>query len=138
MTVLQAAAAVCVFAIAGIPPSVRAMEPSGDHLPELVSAGQFPAAGHPYQVDFGRSKFRLAFTSDKEMTFTSLVDPTITETVKIAVTQLRSSLFMVAWTEKAGDRAHHVEDFEHMVIYTNIARKDGTFVRLKGPITELR
>lgn len=72
------------------------------------------------------------------MTFTSLVDPTITETVKIAVTQLRSNLFMVAWTEKAGNRVVHVEDFEHMVIYTNIARKDGTFVRLKGPITELR
>jgi hypothetical protein len=138
MTVLQAAAVVCVLAIACIPPSVCAMEPSGNHSPELVSAGQFPAAGHSYSVDFGRSKFRLDFTSDKEMTFTSLVDPTTTETVKIAVTQLRPNLFMVAWTEKAGNRVVHVEDFEHMVIYTNIVRKDGTFVRLKGSITELK
>ena len=59
MTVLQAAAAVCVLVTACIPPSVRAMEPSGDHLPELVSAGQFPAAGHSYMSTSDGPSFAL-------------------------------------------------------------------------------
>lgn len=80
-------------------------------------------------------QFRLAFLSDKEMTFTSLVDPTITETVKLPndSTPVRTSLWWPG-QRKAGNRVVHVEDFERMVIYTNIARKDGTFVRLKDRI----
>lgn len=84
------------------------------------------------------AKFRLDFISDKGLTYTSLVDPIITETVKIVVTPLRQNLFMVVWTEKAGTRVIHIEDFDQRVIYTNIIRKDGTFVCMKGPITQLK
>jgi hypothetical protein len=101
MTPQQAAAALLFIGIASLPPSSFASEPSGGHVPEVVSLGEFPASGHSYNVDFGEAKFRLDFISDKGLTYTSLVDPIITETVKIVVTPLRQNLFMVVWTEKA-------------------------------------
>ncbi|MBP1804387.1 MoaF-related domain-containing protein [Rubellimicrobium aerolatum] len=109
------------------------------HSHDLVSKGEFVAAGHVYDVDFGGDlRFRLDFTSETEATYTSLLDPQVQETVSLSVTRLRPGLFLVTWTEKAGNTVVHIEDFENRVIYTNITAKDGTFIRKKGPITQVR
>lgn len=110
-----------------------------DHSHDQVQKGEFTAAGHVYDVDFGGDlRFRLNFKSETEATYTSLTDPEDSENVSLSVTKLRPNLFMVSWTEKAGDTVVHIEDFENLVIYTNITTRDGAFIRKKGPITKVQ
>lgn len=105
----------------------------------LVTKGEFPAAGHSYEVDFGPGmQYILDFKSEKQMTYRSKTDSNVTETVDISVTKLRMNLFLVTWVEKAGNTVVHIEDFENNQIYTNITMEDGTFYRKRGSISRLK
>ena len=118
--------------------TVFAVDAVMSHIPEQVTKAEFTAAGHTYNVNFGDYKFKLDFESAKKMTFTSLIDPKVHETVNIAVTKLRDNLFMVSWQDKSGNNVVHIEDFKNMVVYTNISMKNGSFIHLKGYLTRVK
>lgn len=107
------------------------------HAVETVKPGDFPAVGKSYNVDFGTQKFRLDFTSESEMKFTS-PDGKNTQVEPITVTRISPTVFMVYWSRRAGQHVVHVEDFGNNVVYSNIFLPDGTAQRLKGTLVPVQ
>lgn len=121
-----------VLALMVSTPTFAAEDP---HTHDLVKSGQFVASGKSYEVDFGGDlQFLLNFKSDKKMTFTSLKNAKISQTVDISVTELRPQLYLITWKEKDGTNVVHVEDFEKGRAYTNISMPDGSFYRKRGSL----
>jgi len=117
--------------------STLAQTPADPHAVDAVKAGDFPAVGKSYNVDFGTQKFRLDFTSETEMKFTS-PDGKNTQVVPITVTRISPTVFMVYWSRRAGQHVVHVEDFGNNVVYSNIFMPDGTAQRLKGTLVPVK
>ena len=110
-----------------------------ENLVNTVKSGEFPAAGHVYQVDFGVFSGTLDFHSEKKMTFNVSIagGPNISETVDLQVTKIRDNIFMVHWTEKSGSVVH-VQDYENEVVYTNATTPDGKLMRFKGTLKKVK
>ncbi|POP46752.1 hypothetical protein CHU32_07500 [Superficieibacter electus] len=110
-----------------------------DKLHEVPQAtdNEFSPTGKSYNVDFGDQKFRLDFTSSREMRFTS-PDGKNTATVPISVTPISNDVYMIYWSRRAGQHVVHVDDFRHGVAYTNIFLPDGSASRRKGTLTEIK
>ncbi|MDO8248650.1 MAG: hypothetical protein Q7T78_02870 [Rhodoferax sp.] len=117
--------------------STLAQTPADPHTVDTVKAGDFPAIGKSYNVDFGTQKFRLDFASETEMKFTS-PDGKNTQVVPITITRISPAVFMVYWSRRAGQHVVHVEDFGNNVVYSNIFMPDGTAQRLKDTLIPLR
>ena len=100
----------------------------------FMKPGEFKPAGHQYDVDFGAFKTHLNFISDKELTFPGMDGKPAT--VRIHPVKIRDNVYLVTWEEDNGSKVIHVQDFEHNVIYTNVAFPDGSFLRLQGRVTQ--
>jgi len=111
--------------------------PSDPHAVPQSTDAEFSAVGKSYNVDFGDQKFRLDFTSAREMHFTS-PDGKNTATVPITVTPVGNDVYMIYWSRRAGQHVIHVDDFRNGVAYTNIFLPDGTASRRKGSLTEIK
>lgn len=132
-----AALALTAFGTLFAATSTWAQTPADPHAVDTVKAGDFPAVGKSYNVDFGTQKFRLDFTSETEMKFTS-PDCKNTQVVPITVTRISPTIFMVYWSRRAGQHVVHVEDFGNNVVYSNIFLPDGTAQRLKGTLVPVQ
>lgn len=128
-----AAVALTVFGSLLTASSTSAQTLIDPHAVDAVKVGEFPAVGKSYNVDFGVQKFRLDFTSETEMKFTS-PDGNNTQVVPITVTRISPTVFMVYWSRRVGQHVVHVEDFGNNVVYSNIFLPDGTAQRLKGTL----
>jgi molybdenum cofactor biosynthesis MoaF-like protein len=128
----------CLLAASLFHTSIASAQEAVDaHAVDTVAPGEFPAAGHSFDVDFGKQKFRLDFKSETELTFTS-PDGKNTQTVPIVVTKIRPGVFMVFWSRKAGQYVVHVDDFEKGVAYSSIFLPDGSVQRLKGTLVAIK
>jgi predicted SnoaL-like aldol condensation-catalyzing enzyme len=96
--------------------------------------------GKSYKVDFGAFRFRLDFISPTEMDWSIISDNNVGQKnrERITVVEVRPGINMVYWSEKAGNRITHVEDFTRGVVHTNIAMADGSFLNLTGTLVELK
>ncbi len=98
--------------------------------------GEFTGADRSYDVDFEGSKINIRFTSDRLISFVRSGETTV-DSYPIDPIKIRDKLFLVHWTEKDGTQIVHVEDFEKMIIYTNISMLDGSFFQVKGTMKEV-
>ncbi|TLY48344.1 MAG: MBL fold metallo-hydrolase [Gammaproteobacteria bacterium] len=97
----------------------------------------FPAIGKKMRVKFGNTLFELNFKDNKNMSFEGLSGQFKgdRDTVQYTPIEIRPQVYMVYWHEPASvTNVVHIEDFEHKVVYTNIAAKDGSFTHLKGTL----
>ncbi|ATZ94170.1 MoaF-related domain-containing protein [Dickeya fangzhongdai] len=118
--------------------SLTTMAASQDpHAVAVASDAEFVAVGKSYNVDFGDQKFRLDFTSAKEMVFTS-PDGKNTAKVDITVTPIGHDVYMIYWSRRAGQHVVHVDDFRNGIAYTNIFLPDGSASRRKGTLVEIK
>ncbi|WP_448623251.1 MoaF-related domain-containing protein [Dickeya fangzhongdai] len=118
--------------------SLTTMAASQDpHAVAVASDTEFVAVGKSYNVDFGDQKFRLDFTSAKEMVFTS-PDGKNTAKVDITVTSIGHDVYMIYWSRRAGQHVVHVDDFRNGIAYTNIFLPDGSASRRKGTLVEIK
>ncbi|WES87815.1 MoaF-related domain-containing protein [Dickeya fangzhongdai] len=118
--------------------SLTTMAASQDpHAVAVASDTEFVAVGKSYNVDFGDQKFRLDFTSAKEMVFTS-PDGKNTAKVDITVTPIGHDVYMIYWSRRAGQHVVHVDDFRNGIAYTNIFLPDGSASRRKGTLVEIK
>lgn len=118
--------------------SLTTMAASQDpHAVAVASDAEFVAVGKSYNVDFGDQKFRLDFTSAKEMVFTS-PDGKNTAKVDITVTPIGHDVYMIYWSRRAGQHVVHVNDFRNGIAYTNIFLPDGSASRRKGTLVEIK
>jgi hypothetical protein len=105
-----------------------------------MSTIHFPAAGHVYEANFGSWVHHLHFESETVMTLTTAEGPFkgTSETVQIAVTPIRPSVFMICWQEADQTTVVHVEDFENGIVHTNITERIGAFICRSGTLKKLR
>ena len=96
-------------------------------------------AGRSYKVNFGVKAFRLDFASRKKMTWAPITENGLGQphTEAITMIEIRPDVYMVYWTEEAGNRVVHVEDFARGLVRTNIAGPDGGFLNLTGTLVEI-
>lgn len=97
----------------------------------------YPAIGHKAEVDLGGMKFILDFKDHKTMTFigTEGALKGVTDTVEYTATEVARNVFMVYWHEsKLGDNVIHIQDYNNHTVYSNIAKRDGTFLHFKGKL----
>ncbi|MEN3931100.1 MBL fold metallo-hydrolase [Microvirga sp. W0021] len=97
----------------------------------------YPAIGNTVKVDFAGTKFDINFADNKTMSFigTDGVFKGSADTVTYTPVEVAKNVFMVYWHEpKSGSNVTHVQDYNKGIVYTNIARKDGNFVNLKGTL----
>jgi hypothetical protein len=75
-----------------------------------MSTIHFPAVGHMYEAHFGSWVHHLHFESETVMSLTIAVGPFkgTSETVQIAVTPIRSGVFMIWWQEANKTTVVHV------------------------------
>ncbi|MBR8184183.1 Rieske (2Fe-2S) protein [Burkholderia ambifaria] len=103
---------------------VDASSPNAIQQVDLVGEKSlFPGAGNKYLVDFGAFVVQLYFENNTTLTYTGVhKDDSLgqSETVTIETTALRDSLYMVTWTEADKTTVIHVEDYDNMLIFTNI------------------
>jgi hypothetical protein len=96
-----------------------------------------PLVGKQVYWDMGGNHQRLDYHSTTEMEL-GVADrgknPGVL--VKVFVTTIRPNVYMVNWTEPSGAYITHVEDYENMVIYTNIATANGS-IRQMGKIEKI-
>jgi hypothetical protein len=100
----------------------------------------FPGVGHVYLVDFHRFVVELYFQSETKMTYTGILRDGSrgqSETVTIAITNLRPDQFLVTWTEQDKTTVVHIEDYLLKTIHTNITNPDLSFEKYDGTITQL-
>ncbi|GAA4312701.1 hypothetical protein GCM10023149_08170 [Mucilaginibacter gynuensis] len=95
--------------------------------------------GKKFLADLGAFKSELFFESDDSLTFkitdgAGPAEPGHTETVHIAISEVRPEVYMVAWKEATGATVTHVEDHENGILYSNATLPDGSFYTLKGTI----
>lgn len=99
--------------------------------------GSFPAIGKKMRVKFGNILFELNFKDNKNMSFEGLSGQFKgdRDNVQYTAIEIRPRVYMVYWHEPASvTNVVHIEDFEHKIVYTNIAAKDGSFTHLKGTL----
>ena len=97
----------------------------------------FPAIGKKMQVKFGDNVFELNFKDNKNMSFEGLSGQFkgTRDKVQFTAIEIRPQVYMVYWHEPStATNVVHVEDFDHKIVYTNIAANDGTFIHLKGTL----
>lgn len=97
----------------------------------------FPAIGKKMQVKFGDIIFELNFKDNKNMSFEGLSGQFkgTRDNVQYTAIEIRPQIYMVYWHEPATNtNVVHIEDFEHHIVYTNIAANDGSFTHLKGTL----
>jgi hypothetical protein len=101
---------------------------------------RFPAIGHVYEANFGSWVHHLHFESETVMTLTNAEGSFkgTSETVQIAVTPIRPSVFMISWQEKDKTTVVHVEDYENSIVHTNITERSGAFIRRSGTLKQLQ
>lgn len=94
--------------------------------------------GNKFAVQFGMAKAILEFQSETLLRFTITQkdgqETNITETVSIAMTQLRPLLFMVTWKEASGTTVTQVQDYEHETVYANWTSPTGEFTNMQGTL----
>lgn len=93
--------------------------------------------GKKFEVDFG-AKAVLNIQSETELTFyiteKNGVKVDESETVEIAITQMRSKLFMLTWKENSGKTITQIQDHKNQIVYMNWTLPDGDFIHAKGTI----
>jgi hypothetical protein len=98
---------------------------------------RLPTVGDIYEAEFGGAVFHLRFESEAEMTVTDPAKGT-SETVQIEATGIRPGVVMISWQEASRATVVSVGDFENGIIYTNVTRSDGTFLRMQGRLQKLQ
>lgn len=100
----------------------------------LKRADAYPV-GIVFDVVFDAFTVRLTTLPDDHIRFHIAEGPYArTETVKIAVTQIRAGVFAVSWVEADGATVVHVEDFERGVVHSYATLPGGPFLRMEGPM----
>ncbi len=100
----------------------------------------FPGIGHRYLVDFGSWRTQLNFNSQNSLTYTGVrEDGSLggSETVSIAISPIRDSLFLVTWQESDKTTVVHLEDYRDLKITTHITSPDGTFRIFTGSMSQI-
>lgn len=121
---------------------VATLEMSGQVFSQELDwkvASPYPVIGQNVTVDFDSLKFNLDFTDHKNMTFSSINDPSLSEKVQYTPIEIAKNIFMVYWhEEQSGDNVVHIQDYNRDLVYTNIASKDASFSHLKGKISGVK
>lgn len=99
--------------------------------------------GKKFLADLGAFKSELFFGQDDSLTFRIIAgggpaEPGHTETVQIAISEVRPQVFMIAWKEATGATVTHIEDHENGILYSNATLPDGNFYTMTGTITPLQ
>ena len=99
----------------------------------------FPAVGHVYEANFGSWVYHLHFASETVMTLTTASGSMkgTSETIQIAVTLIRSGVFLICWQEADKTTVVQVQDYENGIVYTNVTEPNGIFILHSGTLTEL-
>lgn len=98
--------------------------------------------GKTFLADLGAFKSELFFESDDTLIFKIAsgggpAEPGHTEQVKIAITEVRPQVYMIAWKEATGATVTHIEDHENGILYSNATLPDGSFYTMTGTIRPL-
>jgi hypothetical protein len=98
--------------------------------------------GNRFMADLGSFKAELFFESDDSLIFRIAEgggpsEQGHTEKVQIAIAEVRSQVYMVAWKEATGSTVTHIEDHENGILYSNATLPDGSFYTMKGTIYPL-
>ncbi|PRY11888.1 hypothetical protein CLV24_10913 [Pontibacter ummariensis] len=96
-----------------------------------------PIIGHKYEVDFGNVVYHLHFIDDKQMHYKAVGNAQEEGTVKVQRTMLRHNLYLVSWQESDKTTVTHVQDFQNMVIYSNITTSENDFIYTRGNLKAL-
>ena len=96
-----------------------------------------PVVGHTYEAAFDDAVLHLRFESETVMTVTDPAKGT-SETVQMEAMGIRPGVVMISWQEASKATMVSVGDFENGIIYTNVTRYDGTFLRMQGTLQKLR
>ena len=102
---------------------------------ETIARHSYPGAGKDIDVDFGITTFRLSFADDHQMSFLGTAGSSkgVHDTVEYTARELRPGLYMIYWHEPhTGDNVVHIQDFDHGIVHTNIAKPDGRFLHMDG------
>jgi hypothetical protein len=100
----------------------------------LKRADAYPV-GIVFDVVFEAFTARLTTLPDDHIRFHIADGPYAhTETVKIAVSTIRAGVFAVSWVEASGATVVHVEDFARGVVHSYATLRDGSSLRMQGPI----
>lgn len=99
-------------------------------------ASPYPPIGKTAEAAFGGTVYRLDFKDDKTMSFVETSRPNgIVDTVQYTAVEVARNVFMVYWHEPSHHiSVVHVQDWNDGIVYTNIARPDGSFSNIKGTI----
>lgn len=96
--------------------------------------------GKKFEVDFG-AKAVLEILSETTLTFhiseKNGVKTDETETVDIAITQIRSKVFMLTWKEISGNTVTQIQDHKNEIVYMNWTHPNGDFIHAKGSIKRI-
>lgn len=99
-------------------------------------ASAYPPIGKNAEAVFGETVYLLKFKDNKTMSFveTSRAGG-IEDTVEYTAVEVAPNVFMVYWHEPSHHiSVVHVQDWNNGIVYTNIARPDGSFSNMKGTI----
>jgi hypothetical protein len=96
--------------------------------------------GRTYLADLGQLRVRLTYDSATAMTFTVLTGAGLapdghTETVEVAITDIRPDVYLVSWREDSGATVVHVEDVANATLHSTVTI-DTRLYRLTGTFTE--
>lgn len=93
--------------------------------------------GKKFEVDFG-AKAVLDIQSETALTFyiseKNGVKVDESETVEIAITQIRPKVFMLTWKEISGNTVTQIQDHKNEIVYMNWTHPNGDFIHAKGSI----
>ncbi len=105
-----------------------------------MSTPHFPAVGHVYEANFGSWIHHFHFKSETVMTLTNIEGPYsgISETVQIAVTLIRTGIFMISWQEADRTTVVDVVDLENGIVHTNVTELRGIFIRRRGTLKKVQ
>jgi len=107
----------------------------------MQAESSFPGVGHRYLATFPTFRAELHFESTSALTW-YLLNPdgskARSERVEIAVQPLAYLIFLVTWQEANNTTVVQIEDFAQKVIFANVTRVNGTFLRSKGTFVELK
>ena len=96
--------------------------------------------GKKFEVDFG-AKAVLDIQSATSLTFhiseKNGVKVDESETVEIAIIQIRPKVFMLTWKEVSGNTVTQIQDHKNKIVYMNWTWPTGEFVHAKGSIKRL-
>ena len=91
--------------------------------------------GLTFDISFEQFLVRLSILAAHALRFEIADGPyALTETVMVAVTTIRPLVFLVSWVEGSGATVVHVQDFERLKVHSHATLRNGTFLRMAGPI----